>query len=300
MNASQDGRVTVSDTATRPTISGKPSTYWRPLRYSLVGIFLAIYTVVVLYPYRECSVVKTVAESGAISTETSCAPMGLDSASALALILIVGALLWPDLAEVTVLGVNLKRRVAVAEQKVKDAEGSVRDLTAQVQTLVLRVDSASSSAASAQSSVHLYEPRPGWTRADGAEIRDQRERLHIPLSGPREHRPLPEVSDPQVAGYLLTGRIIELWEELDQIIKLRASAKTLGGGIVLEPTPRYSRDFWVNNRESIEASLKLRNAVAHAQNVPISELQDGVILLEGLVSRARETVRKRPGDGPSE
>jgi len=263
-----------------------PNKNSRTVRLTLVAVLLVGFAAAAVWFYRECQVVlKTVAD---VSEQTStCAPPTVTSATVLIVLLLVVALLWPDLSEVTVLGVTLKRRIAAVEIKadaVEDRANVIDDRVSQLQTVVqslsLRVDNTISNSVRAE--VNFYGP------SDRRDVEEEAKRLNTPLV------PL-NMSDEDVHWYARVGRLLDVWETLRLQLALdpRGRVQQAFVGEVEIRLLRARETFEADHRKSIDALRRLRNSVAHGSRVvPTEDLDNGIRLIEELIELSTEWIRQ--------
>lgn len=222
---------------------------------------------------RVCSTV-TRAGFEAATTET-CAPPGLDSPITLGLILFAVLLLWPDLSEIGVLGLTLKRQVTHAADSAKKAEQAATSLSAQLSQWIL---TSSTSSASSSTEFNVYTSADAHTvtrAAEGAE----RSRDKNPGGGSLEN-----INEDE-----LVGKVVRKWAELQELLELDNRLRPK----LDDSTERASRlsgarlDIVGKWSDELFALRRLRNAAAHGADLERARLEDGVVLLDSLLEEYR-------------
>lgn len=233
--------------------------------------------------YRECLEAVTVAVNGDVSRVTTCAPATLTSGPLLIFLLLVVALLWPDLAEVTVLGVNMKRQVEAAKAAVEAAEERVGLLEQSIQVQNLRIQTLTTATA-ANYTVLSFDGR--FLNAERAqEIRE--------LASEASENEAPELTSPtdlaEVTDEALKLQVLAKWESLVSLLDLdrwkRRRRDPLEQPMPLDapPTQLQIDEFIEDHERSIQLIRNLRNSVAHARPIDRSTLISGTRLLDDLI-----------------
>lgn len=282
---------------------------WRPLRLSLVFLILTAYGAAVLWLYRECSVLSTVAANADTTTATTCAPPTASSATVLILILIVVLLLWPDISEVTVLGVTLKRKVEEAKKDAAAAKEEVGTLSLLVQSLQVQISSMVVSTAAAASSANISQsfvlPDYPWNSRESARVQKSVEELQRELDERRQAsgEPVGPSTGHYVEGskYLdllsnlrddeLSMRLIREWAQFDSMLAIQTFNRPRREDQLSDEELRKrhaQRGFVAEHREAIAGVRSLRNAVAHGKDVYRNDVIEGLQALALLTSLAGE------------
>ncbi|WP_159440975.1 hypothetical protein [Agromyces cerinus] len=271
--------ATRDETTTRESSSG---TAWRWIRWALAVAAICAVITVIASRYRECSETTTTAANGDISTVIACAPPSLTSASLILLLLLVGLLLWPDLTELTVGGVTLKRKVAEAAQKATDAKEKAESLATTIQILQARIDTFAFSNASASNNIYFGRE---WTPTESERIQRQAaEAGEFGAEAQSGRGPLENMSDDK-----LQTTVIREWESLSGRLDLRPSRLRENDPLdaeVRQRTRSLQRAFIADFEPQIRTVRDLRNAVAHGQQIPREDLVNGLVLLNALNRRA--------------
>ncbi|MGY4856322.1 hypothetical protein [Cryobacterium sp. AP23] len=260
----------------------------RVLRLWLGGVLLVGYAVAAVWFYRECISVRTVDADGLVTSQATCAPPTLTSATVLVLLLLIAALLWPDISEITVLGVSLKRRIADAESRAEAATVGVDDLRATVQLQQIQIDAAITANSTASATVHNHFGGDDWGAAEQARLRKESARV-----GPRPvdsqtglghgSQDLERLSNSELIVTLLAD-----YEAFAEILDLH-TLKGRGRPTVPEAEKRQVQDwFMADHAPAIQTLRQLRNAVAHARDVPRDDVIDGLTLLRDLIPMSRQ------------
>ena len=266
---------------------------WRIARLSVAAVVLVGYAIAAVLVYRECSTASTTgAPVDKLAVVTTCAPPTLTSATVLALLLLLVLLLWPDISEITVLGVTLKRKVEEAKQDASAAKDEVAEMRLQLvsvrssaeSAVAVATQAAATAASSASANVTINNQ---WRRADQRVLREEAER--VPNSTLEAHADGSLFVDD---ADWLTGRIIREWDRLQGALNVapdltvRADIATKSGVALTNAR----RDFVGSHRDVLQTLRQLRNAVAQSQDVPLQDMKAGVDLLSDLNHRLEDTL----------
>lgn len=293
--------------------AGSPAP-WRRTRLVAAFLLLASYAAAAIWWYRECSVVQVGSEPAA----TTCSPPTLTSAVVLALLLLVVLLLWPDISEVTVLGVTLKRKVEQAKQaaaeartEAAEAQDEVRNLATAVQTLQVQLNavvlsSASSTAAATISQTFLIPDVP-WSAGASADVqrsvldlqREAQRRRYIDPSADAGFQKRVDLDSTresfrEKSNDELKMQLIREWEALDAMLEISSAGRHRSKrGAEDEDVQKRSvqQAFIADHRDTLGGLRSLRNAVAHAQEVSRQDIEDGLEALALLRPLADEWMR---------
>lgn len=263
----------------------KPSSRpWPRIRQLLALAFLLFGVYAAVWLYRECTRADALKDDGSVVTLTTCASPSLSSATVLLFVLLVVALLWPDISEITVLGVSLKRKVEQAQAAAETARESVDNLRQMVQFQQTQIDSVTSATATSTTHIHL---------GDSANVKDVQERLREQasevlsesqsLQEPVVTRPSTELSDNDLKIEVLSG-----FETLATILGLN-SVPRRERIIAANHRRRSVQQFFLEDHAGPIRSVKaVRNAVAHAQHVSREDLENALVVLHGLIAAAEQ------------
>lgn len=260
---------------------------WRRLRLASAGLLLGSAAIAAIWFYRVCTVVEVRGGANADVTQTTCAPPGLSSAPVLAVLLLVLAMLWPDVSEFAVLGVSLKRRVDRAEAVAATAHQAVNDLRGFVQFQQVQIDAANNSSAASSAVVNFLVP-DRWGALDSASLRDERrsvtqEALGDAMEVSTSLPPLAEFSDAE-----LRVRVLTEYEAFATILDLNTQ-RARGRPTVLQDQKRNAQQGFIEDFENAILTLRtLRNAIAHARDVPRADIEEGLRLLSNLEPLAQK------------
>lgn len=265
----------------------------RVVRWTIAGSALLIISIAGLAGAFETCSTKT----SASSQEIQCGPPTLSDPTVLAIGLLIVLLVLPDLSEVGVLGVTLKRRIEAAEKRVDKESHRVTDLQSLSAIQQMRLESIALnqtiSGASAQASLVvtpdvLRELQVGITEKGEAYLRRE------PI--PDTALPTIEQSD-EVA--VRSAKVIRLWEEIRratidgaQVYPAQVSITEDQPLHTERPTrvERFVRVF----ADELQAVRTVRNAVAHAAPVSRVDLDRAIDVAARLLSILHES---DSGDG---
>lgn len=269
-----------------PTIT--PRAKGRTARYVVLLVLLVGYSFGVTF-YRECTVTHSVNVLNKVSTTTVCGPPTVTSAVVLIAILLAVILLWPDLTEITVLGVSLKRQVAQATARAVEAEKKVTVVEEALQVQQLRIDTAMTAAATATATasstnhIHIGTERP-WSHDEAVRLRRFEDDL-ITASIEKDE-PVPEPVPADVPTDSLSIRLLRNYELLAEIIGL--GSKRPNRTFVRNRSRSPQMQWFVDdNAAAIQSVRNLRNAIAHGQSVERRDVEAGISVIETLTRQAK-------------
>lgn len=273
---------------------------WRPLRWIVLLLGLVAYGAAALWWHRECTVVKVVEPNSDLTTTTTCAPPTSTSAVVLAMLLLVLLLLWPDISEVTVLGVSLKRKVEAAAKEAAEAKDQVAALTQLTQSLQVQTTSVATSAAAAAASASVSQnfilPDIPWSPRASSRVEKsipelQQELRDLMASGvglnldtvrevdeAKEHLEYDALSDDE-----LKMQLIGEWQRFDDLLDIHDIRRPIRDERLPEREARRrqaQRGFIADYRDTISGVRSLRNAVAHGRVVERDDVLKGLQALE--------------------
>lgn len=240
--------------------------------------------------FEICSIQTETGNDGTTVTQTCDGPTAAD-AGVIAVALLFVLLLAPDMNEVGVFGVSLKRRLVAAEQKASDSEAKAERLESQLQIQNLRVDALAQNVASAnaQATNNVYLYSSDDIKKIDSELPKKAEaftRGDIPeppatLSVPIEEKWSPEEEKSEAS---LVVRIIENWEILAASLDLspyRRAPRSEPPRIKI--TANQCDQFRFLFEEELQVVRAARNNVAHAKAIPIEDLRSAVDISDQLV-----------------
>lgn len=269
-----------------PTTDPRPK--GRTTRYIVLLVLLVGYSVGAIL-YQECTVTRSVDALSKVSTTTVCAPPTVTSAVVLVVILLAVILLWPDLTEITVLGVSLKRQVAQATARAVEAEKKVTVVEKALQVQQLRIDTAITSAATATATasstnhIHIGTDRP-WSHDEAVRLRRFEDDLIA--ASLRKDEPAPEPPPADVPTDSLSITLLRKYEFLAEIIGL--GPKRPNRTIVRNRSRSPQMQWFVDdNAAAIQSVRNLRNAIAHGQPVERRDVEAGLSVIETITRQAK-------------
>ncbi|WP_131829160.1 hypothetical protein [Mycobacterium numidiamassiliense] len=242
--------------------------------------------------FEVCKVESGAGKDGATVT-TTCGGPTVTDASVVAVGLLLVLLLAPDMSEVGVLGVSLKRRLEAAEQKATDSEAKADRLESQLQMQNLRVDTISQNFAAAQATNQVFVVTSDAIKQADTRLPDKIDAFS------RGEALTPNTvvpSDPSVGtdtpDPFLVSRILENWEILNASLNLQPRGHGVGGdrfrvNLSSDEIELFRSTF----DEEIRIVRAMRNNVAHAVPIPNEDLQRVVDISEQLLRFLRSTPR---------
>lgn len=265
---------------------------WRVARLSAVFVLLVAFAIAAIWAYRECTVVRTVDTNDLASSEVTCAPPTITSATVLIVLLLVVALLWPDISEVTVLGVTLKRRIAAAESKASAAREGVDDLRATVLLQQVQIDAVASASSMASAVVHNHFGSDAWGADERARLREESSRVADGASGRREGGQSDEPGRVTTSVAELKIELLGKYESLAEVLDLH-TLRGRGRPTTEEAHRRRVQEWFIADyAPALDSVRQLRNAIAHARQVSRDDVIDGLTVLDRLLPAARDWVAK--------
>jgi hypothetical protein len=248
---------------------------------------LVFYAIGAIWFYRECTAVRSYTHGQLQSTELTCAPPDLTSASVFALLLLVAALLWPDISELTILGVSIKRRIAEVESKAAVAKDTVEQLRVALQAQQVQIDAAVSS--NSTSTVNNFIDPGIWDDRKRDQLKEEVQRAAGHHGGPEPARSQYEGEDEAT----LRVALLSQYERLTTALGLN-SVRRKGRPSRQEVEARHDQQLFIEDHlGALDSVRELRNAVAHAKDVPVIDLISGLELLDDLLTDAEHWFLER-------
>lgn len=237
------------------------------------------------------------AKKGAELTETrTCTPPTVSDAGVVAVGLLLILLIVPDMSEVGVFGISLKRRLQAAEQKAAESKATADVLETRMQVQNSRIDTLSQNLANANAQAvnNVY-------LVTGEELKQQTEQLQEKAQAFRRG----EDSIPTTTDTL--AEMSETLADPELAVKLIYNYETIMGSLGITdyhpigvgPIPLYriSREdherFMTLFGSELETIRAARNNVAHAKPIPADDLRRAVQLSDDLV----EILKNSPSRG---
>lgn len=237
--------------------------------------------------FQICSV-ETATEKAEKAVTRTCDGPGVTDAGVVAIALLIVLLIAPDMSEVGVFGVSLKRRLAAAERDASDSKQTAENVATQLQLLRIETLSQAAAVANAQASV-VNNFGDFFGRDDAVALPGLESALpvkgeaftHDVEPGPKTSAPRPEVA----ANFAqMVNRLIWNWE-------------VIAASLDLPPYPRDGRSdiprLFVSGVEAarfanlfskeLRVVRAARNSVAHARAISEQDLQTAVDLSEQLL-----------------
>ncbi|GAB3296527.1 hypothetical protein GCM10027427_18060 [Pseudoclavibacter terrae] len=263
---------------------------WRVARLLAVFALLVTFAIATIWIYRECTFVRSVDINDLASSEVTCAPPTITSATVLLVLLLVVALLWPDISEVTVLGVTLKRRIAAAESKATAARKGIEDLRATVLLQQVQINAVVRANSTASAVVHNHFGSDAWGPDERQRLREESARVANDAGGYRADGP-PEERD-RVASSVaeLKMELLEKYEALADVLDLHA-LRGRGRPTTGEAQKRRVQEWFIADyAPALDSVRQLRNAIAHAREVSRDDVSEGLAVLDRLLPAAGDWV----------
>ena len=205
-------------------------------------------------------------------------------------------MLAPDMTEVGVFGVSLKRRIAEAERKATASEAKADRLETQLHVQNLRVDSLSQNVAAAHATSNVFVVSSDEIRKVDSELPKKAEAFSRgEVFEPRTADAFqPALDEDQPNPYLVT-RILENWEILAASLDLPPRRRAGRADLLrVELSPEEAAQFRRLFEEELQIVRATRNNVAHAMSIPSEDLQRAVDISDQLV----RLLRNRPKPPP--
>lgn len=257
---------------------------WARTRHGIALGLLAIGATTAALGYRECSITGTLKADDTVVALTTCAPPTVTSATILLFLMLVVALLWPDISEITVLGVSLKRKVAEARAAAESARESVEHLRDIVQYQQTQIDAVTTATATNTTTIHF---------GDGTRLEEVRGRLRKQAEDVREdtrgepaqdsEHPPTDLSDSELKIRVLSD--FQIFSDLLGLSDHRGRGQVLSKDHHRRAIQQFFLDDHAGPIRSVRA---VRNAVAHSQDVSREDLENALVILRDLIREARE------------
>lgn len=263
---------------------------FRAFRWTLVVLgFFGVVVLLLANRFEVCTIETSTGNDGSTVTKTCKGPEVTD-ASVVAVAALLVLLIVPDMSEVGIFGVSLKRRLAQAEQKVSESEAKAERLENRLEIQNLRVDTLSQNlvAANAQAVNNVYLVSTEDIKNIDAALPEKARmyaRGEVP-SMPATGFLAPEAEeklDP-----LMVVRLIQNWETLAWYLSLTpyhrgANAEDIGIAISLHQANLFRRLF----EDELNIVRAARNNVAHAKPITDDDLSSAVDISERLLEALR-------------
>jgi len=256
---------------------------WGRTRFGIALGLLIIGVVTAVLGYRECTDTGTLKADNSVVTLTACTPPTVTSATVLLFLLLVVALLWPDISEITVLGVSLKRKVAEARAAAESARESVDHLRDVVQHQQTQIDAVTTATATSTTNIHLgdgalLEDVRTRLRKQAEDVREEQHRDHAPYFETSRDAPESELKMRVLSDFEVLAEMLGLWNQRGR------------GQVISKDHHRRSiQQFFLDDHAGPIRSVRaVRNAVAHAQDVSREDLENALVILSDLIREARQ------------
>lgn len=235
--------------------------------------------------FRTCAIEVT--PGGRIET---CRAPEIADASVVAVAILFLVLVLPDFDEISAVGVSLKRRLDAVEQRTGELQSSFLALTTQL--------AQASASASVVNNIGYLGPDNSLdeivarlaAKADrqasvstGAPSAEAGELSHA-HSGEHAGRLARDAGPEGTARALLAVRLIERWEELQEMLLLGPRYRTMRDAN--GPTSNFAKGYV----EEINTVRQARNSAAHAQPISHRDLELAIDAADNLIEIARAEI----------
>ncbi|OBG37465.1 hypothetical protein [Mycolicibacter heraklionensis] len=277
--------------------------YFRTIRWTIAVAGLLIFVALLLNSSFEICDIRTETGNDKTTVTKTCNGPTVTDASVVAVALLFALLLAPDMSEVGVFGVSLKRRVFAAEKKASDSEAKAEKLESQLQIQNLRVDmlaqNVAAATAQATNNVFLYtsedikkidsqlpKKAEAFTRGDVTE----------PTVADWSSAEDTETAEKEKSDARLVTRIIENWEVLAASLDLPPYRRVpRSDALRIKITANQADQFRFLFEEELQVVRAARNNVAHAKAIPIEDLRSAVDISDQLL-----TILTKPDQQPDQ
>lgn len=252
-------------------------------RLAACGVFAFALFGLIFDKFRTCAIERT--PEGAVET---CRAPEITDASVIAVALLLLVLALPDFDEISAVGVRVKRRLDAVDQRTNELQSGFLALTTQLSQATasasvvnnfgyLKPDNSLDEIAPRLAVAAGKEVDPSSTDSPAGEL------MHANSDGLADE--LARDAGPEgTARALLTARLIEAWEELQEIL-------------LLGPRFRAARDSSSSRAhfadvfaEEINTVRQARNSVAHAQPISMHDIELAVDAANNLIDIFRRRV----------
>lgn len=267
---------------------------FRPIRWLAASGLLIACGIGLLNSSFEVCKVETKIEKGVTTETKTCDGPTVTDAGVVTVAFLIVLLLAPDMSEVGIFGVSLKRRLEAAEQKASASEAKADRLESQLQIQNLRVDTLSQNvvAATSQATNNVYLVSSDEMKKIDSELREKADAISRG-EGPTLNDLQRPKTDEHGLDPVLSSLLIRNWEILAASLDLPPRR---GGARSEVPRVKVSagdiEEFTSLFDEEIQVVRAARNTVAHAGSISNDDLRTAVDISEQLL-RILRTPRTR-------
>ena len=265
-----------------------PTAPFKKTRQYLAVALILLYAVAAIWFYRECVEVLSTDATGLTTSTATCSPPTLTSGTVLVLLALVGALLWPDLSEVSVLGVGVKREAERAQQTAESVREGLNDLRTVVLTQNNQIDLNATSSASNQIYVNYAAPESLNTEQRGV-MREQADAIRKTAGG---DTPGASVNSENESAAEAKLSLLGKFERLASILGLneaRGRGRPSNEAALKREAQKSFRDENFNRIRSVQA---VRNEIAHGRNSDREDVDDALLILDDLILAAEKHIER--------
>ena len=252
---------------------------WRPIRWTVVLVLLTVAIAGLFLGWFEvCS--KTTTKDG---IESACNQPTVSDASVVGSVLLVLLILSPDLSEIGVFGISLKRRLEAAEQKAKSSEEKVERVTDRLAIQSTRIDGLAQATASAAAQATVGPIFIGDKAIEHAQaVLPEKERAF--LAG--RDVSVDETPKPPL-DYAAIGELISNWEEINSLLGPTPYRMTQRPPVESSLSEDDVRRFVEIFKEELQIVRAARNTVAHAGAISPEDVTSAVDISNSLLEILR-------------
>lgn len=256
----------------------KKGSGFRQLRLWLAAVLLAAYALYFILFYQQCSHIREIRDEFEIERYV-CEPLTISNAVFVVLILIPLLLLWPDLSEVSVLGISLRTRLEAAEAQVQETK---RDLALLNQSFLNQQMHVQTDTLSNASVVNINSNYPQWNQEAADQLDMTYRTIRDDETSSKETR-----ADIDAASFdSLKMRLLSEYEELREILELEWNSRPSTKSFEDHSLTKARHQFLEFYRVPFNSVRALRNGIAHVNEVSREEVEEGLAVIEDLKFKA--------------
>ena len=232
----------------------------------------------------------------AIAVKNASGPASLSSATVVVAILLLVALVWPEVAEFSVLGVSLKRRVAEAERAAETAVQASEKATATTASLQAQLNQvvATYSSATASADIHTtINVDSTWTEQRAAQLKRA-------FGDVGEDVQSLAPAETQQSDAELSMQLLREYQALAARLGLTRTRAVGRPSIPVRELYDARRWFTDDYYSQVNSVREARNSVAHAEQLSRQELFEAIQLVRFLDERLSEAFAQRGVDESAE
>lgn len=258
----------------------------RAIRWTAILVILGLCVAGYVVGWFEVCAVETVNSAGATSITRTCGPPGVADGGVLAVGLLLLLLAMPDMSEVGILGLSMKRRLEAAEEDASSSKAKADRLEDHLLLQSLRIDGVSQAMASAAAQASVGDILIGDAAIERAKSGLDAKAEAFKRGTRAQDQMTDENGRPDAQDAM---ELIRNWEMLAASLDLPPYRRGASDGVARVPlTASQAADFSGAFRNELSIVRAARNTVAHAGVLSRAELQDATDISARMVQILRE------------